>query len=293
MMNWRRVCLVATIAVALVAPGCVLGKSHKRQHPKPASARWNPLSKQTADAATTFLFDPAVARTQAPGNGGFIMGDARSGDVPWQSTSKVVVVPGRYRQGVQSTSASGGYLWMPSTGILSPSAFTIEFWAKGNVPLSAIGGQTPVTVSGVSFNFSRGIVQAIVANNATYPPVTATLAANVASVQANTWTNFALTYAHGQLILYVNGRVAASKTGVRRAAGVVGHEPRRGPYDRRQRTRCAGVRYLGSSDQPRGPGSGKAPRNRRIEPEGHHRDHRKSRSPDAARGAAHADHSCD
>ena len=92
--------------------------------------------------------------------------------------------------------------------------------------------------------------------------MTATLAANVASVQANTWTNFALTYAHGQLILYVNGRAAASKSWRSRATGVVGHEPRRGPDDRRQRTRRAGVRDLGSSDQPRGPGSGKAPRNR-------------------------------
>jgi hypothetical protein len=210
-MAWRRVCLVATLAVALVAPGCALGKSHKPHHPKPASARWNPLTEQSADPATTFLFDPAVARRQAPGNGGFIMGDAGSGDVPWQSTSKVLVVPGRYRQGVQSSSADGGYLWMPSTGILSTSAFTIEFWAKSSVPLAAVGGQTPVSVSGVTFTFSHGIVQANFANDELFPPVTTTVAGIVRSVPANSWTNYALTYAHGQLVLYVNGKPVAAK----------------------------------------------------------------------------------
>jgi hypothetical protein len=210
----RRICVVAILAVALVAPGCVLGKSHRQQKSTPADAPWNPMKRQTADAATTFLFDPVVARTQSPGKGGFIMGDATTGDVPWRSTSKVVVVPGRYRQGVQSTNSAGGYLWMPSTGILSTTAFTIEFWAKSAVAFNAVGGQTPVTVSGVGFTFSHGTLQATFANGDVDPPRTTTVAASVRSVPANTWTNFALTYANRQLILFINGKPVARRDGV-------------------------------------------------------------------------------
>ena len=146
----------------------MLGKSHKKppkpthkSKPVPAGAPWNPLKPQPVDAATTFFFNPAVARTQAPGNGGFLMGNNPAGDVPWQPTSKVAVVPGRFHLGVRSTNYRYGYLWMPSTGILSPTAFTIEFWVKSNLPFSSVTG-VPMSISGVGFSFGNGYLTRVV-----------------------------------------------------------------------------------------------------------------------------------
>ena len=213
----RWVCALAVIATALVTPGCALGKGHKHPHrTNPSQSRtgpWRPLREQSADAATTFFFNPAVARTQTPGNGGFMMGNNAAGDVPWRANSGVVVVPGRFHSGVQSTNPRYGYLWMPSTGILSPTAFTIEFWVKSAVPFSSATG-VPVGVSGVQFSLGNGYLHATFANSDRYPPVTATVLANVRSLPANTWENVALTYSRGQLLLYVNGVRAARDDGV-------------------------------------------------------------------------------
>lgn len=204
----RRAGLFVALAVALVTPGCASGATGGRV------SSWHPLLRQSYDAATTFLFNAAVARRQTPGNGGFMMGNAEAGDVPWQPTSKVVVVPGRYRLGIKSANRSFGYLWMPVTGILSPSAFTIEFWAKSDVPFSAINGETPVSVSGVSFFFYAHALNAVFSQSDSYPPVSVTVSANVDSLPANTWESFALTYGSRRLILYVNGQQVASKSGV-------------------------------------------------------------------------------
>lgn len=215
MITGRRLCLLAAVAVALLAPGCALGKSHKshKSHPAPASAPWNPLKEQPIDAATTFFFNPSVARTQAPGNGGFLMGNNPAGDVPWKPTSKVAVVPGRFHLGVRSTDYRYGYLWMPSTGILSPTAFTIEFWVQSAAPYTSVDA-VPVSVSGVLFSFSNGFLSAKFGDNQRYPPVQAVLTTSVRSLRAKAWESIALTYSHGQLVLYVNGARAASKSGV-------------------------------------------------------------------------------
>jgi hypothetical protein len=215
-ISCRRLCLLAAVAVALLAPGCALGKSHKagdKPQPALASAPWNPLKDQGVDAATTFFFNPAVARTQAPGNGGFLMGNNPAGDVPWRPTSKVAVVPGRFHLGVRSTDYRYGYLWMPSSGILSPTAFTIEFWVQSSTPYSAVNG-VPVSVSGVVFSFSNGFLSAKFGNNQRYPPVQTALSTSVRSLPAKAWENIALTYSRGRLVLYVNGARAASRSGV-------------------------------------------------------------------------------
>jgi hypothetical protein len=204
----RRGGLLVAIVSALASPACAAVV------PRPAAAPWRPLRRQPYDAATTYLFNAAVARTQTPGNGGLMMGNAPAGDLPWRADSKVVPVPGRYRLGVQSRSSSYGYLWMPGTGILSPRDFTIEFWVKSDVPFRVAGG-TPVDVEGISFGIGDGQLTASFSNAETYPPVTAAVNVSVASLPAHRWEEFALTYARQRLTLYMNGRAAASKSGVR------------------------------------------------------------------------------
>ncbi len=210
------------IVVVLTFTGCGAlagtaagAKHHLRrvQRPPSATSKWNPVARQSFDAATTFLFDAAVARTQRPGNGGFIMGNAAGGDLPWQPDSKVQIVPGRYRLGIKSTTRDYGYLWMPGTGLLSSRAFTIEFWLKAGVPWRTIDAEDPVSVEGITFNLYGGYFAAEFQQTEAYPPINASLNTNVSSLPANAWENFALTYSHDQLILYVNGREVAAKGG--------------------------------------------------------------------------------
>lgn len=207
---WRRAVfawLPFVVMAALVAPACAATRHA-------ASLVWHPLRRQPDDSATTFLFNAATARTQPPGNGGFMMGDSDRGDLPWTASSKIAVVPGRYRLGVKSTSSDYGYLWMPSTGLLSPNAFTIEFWLESDVPFSQLDGETPVSVSGIAFQFYAHELTAVFTNSDAYPQETVQISSSVASLPANVWENFALTYDAGTLVLYVNGAAVGSRSGV-------------------------------------------------------------------------------
>ena len=213
----HRIVSVLVVIAALAAVGCGSGSRTAAQPRKPLSRTgpqpWNPLQRQVYDAATTFLFDAANARTQTPGNGGLMMGNSEAGGLPWRANSKVVMVPGRYRSGIRSTDSESGFLWMPVTGILSPKAFTIEFWAKSSVPFESADG-APVSVAGVSFRFSKGMLVANFLHSQSYPAVNAAVIASVGSLPPNTWEEFALTYSRQRLALYVNGRPTGSESAV-------------------------------------------------------------------------------
>ena len=145
---------------------------HRKPHqPTPAPVGWNPLARQPADAATTFLFDAAAARTQTPGNGGFIMGNATG-----RRRALAAYLQGGDRAG--PVPSWGQEYELRRTGTCGcrppvsfhPTAFTIEFWVKSPVAFSALPGDTPVSVSGISFTFERTHLFVDYPDDQTYPP---------------------------------------------------------------------------------------------------------------------------
>lgn len=204
----RRLWVLGAVVGALVFQGC--GSSAGAAAKVSA---WHPLQRQPYDGATTFLFDAATARKQPPGKGGLMIGNETAANRPWQSNSEVVATPGRFRLGVRSVNASFGYLWMPSSGILAPGAFTIEFWVKSSQPFALASG-SPVGVSGVTFTFSRGDVDVGYADEDRYPALATGVSADVSALPAGRWEEFAVTYSAGRLVLYVNSRKAAEQDAV-------------------------------------------------------------------------------
>jgi hypothetical protein len=211
--------LLATTA----EPGSGSGETaHRGSRATPARAvAWRPVRRQRAERDTLFLLDPTRARLRAAGrDGGLIMGNAGAGDLPWTPTSKVAVVAGRYRAGLQSRDRSYGYLWMPATGLVPSRAFTIEMWLRADQPWSQVSDNTPFAVQvgydeGLAFGVHRGTLSFTMAHRqSSAGPVAATLAWNGSEVQAGQWVSVAATYAAGTLRLYVDGTLAGVRHGV-------------------------------------------------------------------------------
>jgi hypothetical protein len=185
-----------------------------------ASVNWRPLEKQSADPDTLFQLEPGRERLLSQSEGGLIAGNASAGDVPWLGTSKVAVVPGRFRDGLQSVARSYGYVWMPVDGMLPADEFTVEMWLKSNVAWSSITDNTPFAVhtawdTGISVLVHGGNLSLTFKHDqAPAGRVSATLSRSVSAIAADTWVSVAFTYAAGTLRLYVDGQLAGEKTGV-------------------------------------------------------------------------------
>lgn len=205
-------------APTVVPPSAPTGQSPLM--PETEAVTWYPLNEQFEEPDTLFLLDPTIEDTLTPGLGGLITGDAASGTLPWQPTSGVITVPGKYRTGLQSVNANNGYLWMPLSGYLPTNQFTVEMWLKADIPWSQEAGQTPFAFvdnysEGVRINIQGGRLQLVYSQDQSAAgPTSDTITYNASAVQANQWVNVAFTYDAGTLDLYVNGALAGSAANV-------------------------------------------------------------------------------
>lgn len=188
--------------------------------PQTATVTWDPLAEQWQEPDTLFLLDPPMEDTLEPGLGGLMSPNMSAGQVPWQSSGGVDVVPGKYREGLQSTARSNGYLWMPLSGYLPADQFTVEMWLKADVPWSQLPDDIPMAfvendVDGIQVEAHSGILfLEYVHDQGAGGQTVVTLSYNAGAIPANTWTSVAFTYDAGTLILYVNGAAVASAQNV-------------------------------------------------------------------------------
>jgi hypothetical protein len=206
----------------LVSPANNGSQEARRRLAAPETARitWNPMAKQRVEPDTLFLFDADGERTRRPGDGGFIMGNAAAGDVPWRPDSKIAAAPGRYRTGIVSRDPNYGYMWMPASGLLPPREFTVELWLKSARPWREITGESPFGVltggaEGTWLDVRGGKLNLIYSHlQGAAGPVRATLSTDVSTVRANQWVNIAFTLRDGTLTLYRDGAKVAEERGV-------------------------------------------------------------------------------
>jgi hypothetical protein len=184
-------------------------------------AVWRPLARQKAEPDTLYLFDARRERRLAAGRGGLIAPGMAPGAPTWGPGARVRVVRGRYRAGVESLSRERGYLWMPSVGVIAPSEFTVELWLRCARPWTQAAAQTPLRIGDA--NDAVDLRLTVDAGRLTVRfrhlqdrrgPVDAQLA-TVAAIPAGRWANVAVTYRRGLLRLYLNGRRAGTRRGVR------------------------------------------------------------------------------
>ena len=127
---------------------------------------------------------------------------------------------GRYRAGIESVARDRGYLWMPSSGLIGPRAFTVEMWLRCARPWAAVADQTPFRIGDANdavdlrLEVSAGRLTVTFSHlQSRGGPVQATIAIP-ATLAAGRWQHVAVTFGRGVLRLYVNGRRAGSRSGI-------------------------------------------------------------------------------
>jgi hypothetical protein len=188
--------------------------------PAAAAGPWRPLARQHTDAHTLYLFDARRERRLVAGSGGLIAAAPGRGVPTWGVGARVHVVQGRYRAGIESVDRDRGYLWMPSVGLISPREFTVEMWLRSARPWAAVADQTPFRIGDANGAVDLRLTVDAGRLTVTFShlqnrggPVQATIAVS-AALPATRWQNVAVTFRHGVLRLYLNGRLAGSRSGI-------------------------------------------------------------------------------
>ena len=183
---------------------------------------WNPLMQQYADADTTLLFDAGQEQALLPGTDGFFSGKIWTGSRnPWGSA--VQVIPGKYRQGINPLTASGGTIWEPIEGLMSPDQFTVEMWVQSTADLTA-AAQTFATFGSLQTGLpllviaqSGNTLRAVLTHQqgaTTAQIATASVAISAGQYPANTWTNLSATFDGSLLKLFINGVLSATSAAI-------------------------------------------------------------------------------
>lgn len=192
--------------------------------PSLPAVAWDPMTQQPREADTTFLFDP-----DGDAAAGFPIGQAGSiglgGLIYATDSSAPLIVPGRFRKGVNPTAATNSFLWSPVDGLLGISEFTFEFWLKYTVDWSTISNQTFI-FSNLTFGISASHVTCTIGhtqNPAVVGQYSFTVSAAISSGQypANTWVSCAMTLKAGTLTLYLGKQGDSSITQVAQQSGYV------------------------------------------------------------------------
>ena len=185
---------------------------------------WDPTAKQVAEPDTTYLMDLAVEALLGVAEGGMQGANEVSGltadKPPWRGGSKVAVVAGKYRDGLQALGTSNNFLSLPASGLLAADQWTIEMFVKSAVPWASLSNQIAFRLLNdfgqyVRVTISAGSVAAAY-RHLQDPAVAAidkTATATGQTFAADAWVSVAMTVAAGVLRLYINGVQQASVTG--------------------------------------------------------------------------------
>lgn len=184
---------------------------------------WDPMVRQEVEPDTIYLFDPDVEADLLPAVDGLIGGNQITGvtadNPPWLGGTKMEVAAGKFRDGVKSLNTSGGYLYMPLSGLIPVDEFTIELWVKTDNAWNALGADK---VLFRCFPSAGNVFDCYITGSTLSvrwyhthgaAALTKAMSWSGAAIPGATWKNVAITLKDQTLKLYVDGVLVDTETG--------------------------------------------------------------------------------
>lgn len=191
----------------------------------PSYQAWHPSQQQLIEPDTTWLMDLGIEAGIAVADGGIIGANETSGLTadrpPWRGGSHTVIAPGKYRSGIQAADTGiNSALVLPSTGLLRPDQWTIEFFAVSTVAWSSFGA-TAVQIFSKYDDYNQNVTLLLYNGNVQVrfsqhqdPSVFVNAVGNYpVTVGAGVWKSVALSYQAPNLSLVVDEVVLGTLAG--------------------------------------------------------------------------------
>jgi hypothetical protein len=137
--------------IALVGILVLIGVLARPSPEQSMIVTWEPLAEPSREADTLFLPDFSSARTINSG-GGFLSGDET--EPQRELIDNFEFAAGKFGPAIRPKPGRADFVFYPVDGLLDGDEFTLEFWAKGPRPWSAIqtGKATLAVTGGVGGN---------------------------------------------------------------------------------------------------------------------------------------------